>query len=61
MTLPPELEITNRVRRQYGEHAGRFVRVCFAEETGEQMFMAGALQSSRDDSIHDNLLDIRAR
>lgn len=60
--MPPELEITNRVRRKYWEHAGRFVRVCFAEETGERMYMAGAVQvAAQGESVHDNLIDVRAR
>ena len=34
VALPPELDATNRVLRYYRQHAARFIRVSFAEDSG---------------------------
>ncbi|GFH26579.1 RNA dependent RNA polymerase, partial [Haematococcus lacustris] len=39
LLLPPELELSNRVLREYGQHRDRFMRVNFGNEAGEQLML----------------------
>ncbi|GFH15426.1 RNA dependent RNA polymerase [Haematococcus lacustris] len=39
LLLPPELELSNRVLREYGQHRDRFMRVNFGNEVGEQLML----------------------
>ncbi|GAX84397.1 hypothetical protein CEUSTIGMA_g11819.t1 [Chlamydomonas eustigma] len=38
--LPPELDLSNRVLRNFKEHQEHFIRVAFGDELGEQVFLA---------------------
>ncbi|GFH33735.1 uncharacterized protein HaLaN_33146, partial [Haematococcus lacustris] len=37
--LPPELELSNRVLRDFAEHREHFLRVTFGSETGDQIML----------------------
>lgn len=46
--LPPEVELSNRVLRQYKDHTDRFIRISFGEENSGILHLGPRVANSRD-------------